>query len=96
MATHVILSRFSPGSFSDPHEFRLLAKTVSEKIKSECPGVTWKDSYCTMGRYDAVDIVESDDPSQVQKAAMIIRSYGRSLTETLPATPWKEFINNIE
>jgi uncharacterized protein with GYD domain len=95
MATYVILSRISAGSFSDPTEFKKVAAKVSEKIKSECPAVTWKDSYSTMGRYDSVDIVESDDPKQVHKAAMIIRSYGKSHTETLPATPWKQFIGSL-
>ncbi|MCX7594678.1 MAG: GYD domain-containing protein [Fischerella sp.] len=92
MATYVILSRFSSEAFKDPKEFQQLAATVSEKIKSECPGVTWKDSYATMGRFDVVDIVESDDVKQVEKAAMIIHGYGHSTTETLVATPWKEFL----
>ena len=39
-----------------------------------------------------VDIVEADDPKQVEKAVMIIRAYGHSTTETLAATPWKEFL----
>ena len=92
MATYVILSNFSPEAFRDPKEFGQLADTVSAKIKSECPGVVWKDSYATMGRFDVVDIVESDDPEQVEKAAMIIRAYGHSTTETLAATPWKKFL----
>jgi uncharacterized protein with GYD domain len=96
MATYVILSRISPGAFSDPREFRKIAATVSEKIKSECPGVVWKESYSTLGRFDVVDIVESDDPKQVQKAAMIIRSYGHADTDTLPATPWKQFLENLK
>jgi uncharacterized protein with GYD domain len=96
MSRYIILSRISPGAFEDPKEFKKIAATVSEKIKSECPGVVWKDSYSTLGRFDIVDIVESEDPKQVQKAAMIIRSYGRSRTETLSATPWKEFISSLE
>ncbi len=92
MATYIILSRISPEAFSDPFEFRKIAETVSSKIKIECPGVVWKDSYATTGRFDVVDIVESDDPKQIAKAAMIIRSYGHSITETLTATPWKEFL----
>lgn len=96
MATYVILSRIAPGAFSDPREFRKIAATVSEKIKSECPKVTWKDSYSTMGNFDVVDIVESDDPGQIQRAAMIIRSYGHATTETLQATPWKEFLENLK
>ena len=93
MATYVILSRVSPQAFSKPEEFKQLAAKVSEKIKSECPGVTWKNSYATMGRFDIIDIIEADDQEQVEKAAMIIRAYGQSSTETLLATPWKEFLN---
>lgn len=95
MATYIILSRISPQAFSDPFEFKKIAETVSAKIKSECPDVKWKESYSTMGRYDVVDIIESDDPKQVMKAAMIIRSYGHSTTETMPATPWDDFLDMI-
>ena len=92
MAIYVILSRFSPDAFSTPEKFRELAASVSKKIRSECPGIKWKDVYATLGRFDVVDIVESDDPMEIKKAAMIIRSYGHSTTETLVATPWKEFL----
>jgi len=71
------------------HHFngKKLAVKVSEKIKSECPRVVWKDSFAIMGRFDVIDIVESDDPEEVEKAAMTIRAYGHSTTETLVATP---------
>ena len=95
MATYVILSRISPLAFEDPKDFKKLAKTVGEKIKKECPGVNWKQSFATLGHFDVVDIVESDDPKQVAKAAMIIRAYGKSETETLPATPWPEFLKSL-
>ena len=73
MTTYIILSRFSPEAFADPRDFKQLARAVSEKIKSECPGVVWKDSFALMGRFDVIDIVESDDPEQVEKTAMTIR-----------------------
>lgn len=96
MPAFVILSRFSPTAFKDPKEFLAIANSVSEKIKKECPGVTWgvtwKASYATLGRFDVVDIVKADDVKEVEKAAMIIRAYGHSTTETLVATPWKEFL----
>ncbi len=95
MTTYVILCRVSPEAFTDVKEFKQLAATVSEKIKSECPGVVWKDSYALMGHYDVIDIVESDDPEQVEKAAMIMRAYGHSTTETLVATPWKEILGML-
>lgn len=95
MAAYVILSQFSPQAFTEPKEFKQLADAVSVHIEKECPGVVWKSSFATLGRFDVVDIVESDDPKQVEKAAMIIRSYGHSTTETLFATPWKEFLATL-
>lgn len=95
MATYVILSRISPEAFDDPKDFKDLAKTVSEKIKRQCPGVTWKDSFATLGRFDVVDIVEATDPKEVEKAAMLIRAYGHASTETLVATPWKDFLVSL-
>jgi uncharacterized protein with GYD domain len=95
MATYIILSRVSPQAFSDPFEFKKIAENVAAKIMSQCPGVVWKASYSTMGRFDVIDIVEAEDIEQVAKAAMIIRAYGHSTTETLPAIPWQEFLGAI-
>lgn len=95
MATYVVLSRFSPEAFRDPKDFKKLAEQVTARIKSECPGVKWKDSYATLGRFDVVDIVEADDPKQIEKAAMLIRAYGHSTTESLVATPWRDFLASL-
>ncbi len=95
MNTYVILSRFSPEAFANPKDFLKLAEEVSSKIKKDCPGIRWKDSYATLGRFDVVDIVESEDSKQIEKAAMIIRSYGHSTTETLVGTPWKAFLASL-
>jgi uncharacterized protein with GYD domain len=92
MATYMILSRFSPGAFAQPKDFKKLADAVSTRIKKDCKGVTWKQSFATLGRFDVVDMVEADDPKDIERAAMIIRSHGHSMTETLVATPWKEFL----
>ncbi len=95
MATYVILSRFSPEAFREPTEFKKLADAVSSRIKKECPQVVWKGSYATLGRFDVVDVVEAKDPKDIERAAMIIRSYGHSTTETLIATPWKDFLATL-
>lgn len=95
MATYVILSRVTPQAFADPAQFKQLADKVSAEIKRQCPGVRWKDSYATLGRFDVVDVIEADDPQQAEKAAMIIRAYGHTATETLMATPWKDFLGAL-
>ncbi len=92
MQTYVILSRLSPDALKDPKGFKNLATQVTDHIKKECPNVTWKQSFAVMGRFDIVDLIESDDQKQVEKAVMIIRTYGHCITETMPATPWKDFL----
>jgi uncharacterized protein with GYD domain len=93
VTSYIILSRFSPEAFEDPKHLRNLADAVAAKIRQHCPDVTWKGSFATLGRFDVVDFVEAEDPKQIEKAAMIIRTYGHSTTETLVATPWKEFLS---
>ena len=95
MATYVILSKISPEATRDPGELRQVAETVAQKIRAECPTVRWKDSYALMGRFDVVDVVEADNVADVEKAAMIIRAYGHASTETMHATPWKEFLSSL-
>jgi len=95
MATYVILSKISPDAFHDPKEFRKIAAEVASRIRKQCPSVAWKQSFATLGRFDVVDIVESRDPEQVARAALIIRAYGHATTETLPATEWKDFLEEL-
>ena len=95
MNTYIILSRFSPEAFDDPKHFLELAERVSKKITEECPGIRWKESYATLGRFDVVDVVEASNAKDIEKAAMIIRAYGKSTTETLLATSWKEFLAGL-
>ena len=95
MTTYIILSRFYPEAFDDPKKLKELAAEVSAKIKKECPEVSWKGSFATLGRFDVVDVVEAEDAKQIEKAAMLIRGYGHSMTETLVATPWKDFLATL-
>jgi uncharacterized protein with GYD domain len=95
MLTYLILSRFSPEAFREPKEFKKLAEDVSAKIRKECKGIVWKYSFATLGRFDVVDVVEAENAEEVQRAAMIIRGHGHSTTETLLATPWKDFLASL-
>lgn len=95
MATYVILSKLAADAVGDPGDLKRLAEAVAAKIKQQCPGVRWKDSYALMGRFDVVDIVEADDPAEVERAAMIIRGTAKATTETMHATPWKTFLKGL-
>jgi uncharacterized protein with GYD domain len=95
MASYVILSRLSPEAFGEPADFKKLADRVSAKIRKDCPGITWKHSFVTLGRFDVVDVIEADDQREVERAIMIIRAYGHAETETMPAKTWKKFLEEL-
>ena len=95
MTTYVILSKIGPEAFKDPAEFKKREGKLEQAIKKECPGLKWKASYATLGRFDVVDIVEAEDYRDVGKATMIIRGLGNTTTETMLATPWSEFLGKL-
>ncbi len=39
---------------------------VSEE-KKQCPDITWKGSFATLGRFDVVDLVEAETPSKLRR-----------------------------
>lgn len=47
------------------------------------------------GQCDVVDVIETDDPRQAEKAAMLIRSHGHMNTEMMVATDWKDFMSAL-
>jgi len=95
MSTYIILRRLPPAALDDPRHSLELADQVSRKIKDECPNVRWKESYATLGRYDVVDVVETEDPKEIDKVTTIIQAYGHSTTDTLIGTPWKQFLAGL-
>lgn len=95
MQTYIILTKFAPGAFQAPAQFKQASLKLTDKLKQECPGVHWKASYATLGQYDVVDIVEAESPEEVHRAAMLIHSDARAATETMMATPWREYLSKI-
>lgn len=95
MQTYIILTKFAPGAFKAPAAFKKTSTDLTDKLKRECPGVHWKASFATLGRYDVVDIVEADDPGDVHRAAILINTEAHASTETMLATPWREYLARL-
>jgi uncharacterized protein with GYD domain len=89
------LKSFFPGGICRPQRLQAISYECLKANQSQCPGVVWKDSFATLGPFDVVVVVEAEDPKQVEKAAMLIRAFGHSTTETLTATPWQEFLGAL-
>lgn len=95
MHTYIILTKFMPGAFKTPAHFKRASQVLTAKLKRECPGVRWKASYATLGQYDVLDVVEAEDPADVQRATTLIHTGAHATTETLMATPWREYLSKI-
>lgn len=95
MQTYIILSRFNEGASAEPKTLKDAAAKVSQRVKEECPEINWKSSFALMGAFDVVDIVESDSPEAVAKAALLIRTHGHAQTETMLATRWDDFVASL-
>jgi uncharacterized protein with GYD domain len=95
MQTFIILTKFAAGAFEAPAAFRQASAELTERLKRECPGVHWKASFATLGRYDVVDIVEAERPEDVHRAAILVNTQAHASTETLLATPWHEYLAKL-
>lgn len=91
MATFVMLTKLTPETVRSPGDLRKLEKTVSERIRKECPEAKWVANYAILGPYDYLDLFEAPDTETAAKVALIVRSFGHATTETWVATPWDRF-----
>ena len=91
MPTFVVLTRLTPETVPAPADLAKLEKSVADRIRKECPDITWIANYAILGPYDYLDVFEAPSEASAAKAIMIIRSFGRAQTETWTALPWERF-----
>jgi len=91
MATFVMLTRLSPDALTEPGKVNELNKAVEERIKRQCPQVSWVSNYAVLGPYDYLDIFEAPDNETATRVTLIVRSFGHATTETWVASEWDRF-----
>ena len=88
MATYVVLLKLTEAgrkTMGDPSGLDAAKRCV------EAMGVQWKAWYLTMGRYDAVVIVEAPDDETVTKIGLVQARAGGVISETLRAFTEDEY-----
>jgi uncharacterized protein with GYD domain len=83
MATFVVLLDWTPqgvASFKDSVDRYDAARATFEKL-----GVTFKDTYWTLGGHDLVTILDAPDEETLAAALLILASQGNLHTTTLRA-----------
>jgi uncharacterized protein with GYD domain len=93
MPTYAMLTRLSPEALARPESVVELNRQVEDRLKQECPGVTWVANYAVLGPYDYLDIFEAPDVDSATKVALLVRSFGHAITETWMVTPWDRFVD---
>lgn len=92
MATFIMLTRLDHQALKSPKDLANLSHKVMERIRKDCPGVEWKESYVVLGPADYLDIFAAPDIETATKVATIIRTFGHATTETWAATEWEKFV----
>jgi uncharacterized protein with GYD domain len=93
MPTYAMLTRLSPEALARPESVVDLNRQVEDRIKRECPGVTWLANYAVLGPCDYLDLFEAPDVDTATKVSLLVRSFGHATTETWVVTSWDRFMN---
>lgn len=83
MASYVVLASFTDQGIRAVKETSKRADAFKEMAKKM--GVTIKDMYWTMGRYDIVTVCEAPDDETITALSLSVASRGNVRTETLRA-----------
>jgi len=91
MPEYVMLTRLTPEAVKTPADLKKLEAAVAERVRKDCPQVTWIKSYAILGPHDYLDIFEAPNEEVAARVVMIVRSFGHAQTETWTAVPWDRF-----
>jgi uncharacterized protein with GYD domain len=93
MPTFVMLSTLTPEGVqtlkNNPQRLREVNKEIEQL------GVTVKDQWAVLGRFDFVNIVEAPDEATMSRVSLELGSRGTARYESLVAIPIDDFINAI-
>ena len=90
MATYILLSNLTDEGAKTIKNNPGRIKEVNKEV--EALGVTVKDQYAVLGRFDFVNIVEAPDNETVARVSAELSARGSVRIQTLAAIPIDDFI----
>lgn len=95
MPIYVLLTKLSPGLSQQMKERAQLGRTWLDQVKKTCPEVKFISHYALLGQFDFLDIYEAPDEKTAAKVSIISQANGASQAQSLPAIPYKQYIDLI-
>jgi uncharacterized protein with GYD domain len=88
MPTYIMLTNLTPEGVQTLKNNPTRVQEVNKEV--EQLGVTVKDQWATLGRYDFITIVEAPDDQTMAKVSVELGSRGTMSSQTLPAMPTED------
>jgi uncharacterized protein with GYD domain len=90
MSTFLMFTRLAPGTEVAPGARADLDRIVIDRIRTECPAISWRANLTVHGPWDYVDIFDAPDLQSAFTMSSIVREYGHAHTEVWPAEEWDQ------
>ena len=96
MQTYILLTKLAPEASEQLKDRDQTSHDWYTQVKKECPDVKFKAHYALLGQYDFLDIYEAPDINSAAKVSMISRANGAIHAESLPAIPYKDYLEVVK
>jgi uncharacterized protein with GYD domain len=96
MKTFILLTKLAPEQSVQIKKRARLGRAWLEQVKEKCPEVKFISHYALLGPHDFLDIYEAPDEETAAKVSMISLSNGAFASESIPAIPYKRFLELTE
>ena len=95
MQTFILLTKLSPDLLMKMKDRAELGRTWLDQVKNTCPEVRFIAHYALLGQFDFLDIYEAPDDRTAAKVSIISQANGAFQAQSLPAIPYREYLDLI-
>jgi uncharacterized protein with GYD domain len=96
MQTYILLTKLSPELLKQMKDRAQIGRSWLDHVKEKCPEVRFISHYALLGEFDFLDIYEAPDEETAAKVSIISQSNGAFLAQSLPAIPYKRFLELVK
>ena len=96
MQTFILLTKLTPELTQRIKDRSTIGGSWLELLKEKCPDVKFIAHYALLGQYDFLDIYEAPNVNTAAKVSMISQANGALKAESLPAIPYKDFLELVK